>query len=391
MERPRVLRAGSYTTGGPSLVSGWVRADAATSGALGRSPTMWAGWYDLRPWQETPQGQGQGDYRDNVTQVESGCARIRFTPAFGGPDDSGLAVNPVAIPSAGAYVNVQLGARSQLGPLTWQPEDDVNNTRTVQAVSLLVVGVDKPTLSGNWRTDIDPSWDQMDAACTPGNQRDMFQNWISVGPEVLSDLAHGPAATYDLQTLGGGCRFVGIWVVGYWVGPDVDRAQVGSILNWMVEDAPGPERHGPTTYAYPVRRVANVAAAQSDADPTRTVAQWSLQRFGSNDVYGNANGGPGSTNCSVVVANGGTQVDARVDLHVGTAVDKTASPSANMTAVAAATATACGMVRLPPAVTGNAADVQGPYSYGSLTMVTGSGVSPPNNTDTTAIVLVTVG
>ena len=392
MQRPRVLRAGSYTQGGPSSVSAFVNADAGNSGVLGRSPLMWAGWYDLRPWQETPQGQGQGEYRDNVTCVESGEARIRFTPTFGGRDDDGRAVNPIAIPGAGAYANVQLGSRSQLGPLTWQPEDDANNTRTVQAVSLLVVGVDKPTQAGNWRTDIDPSWNQLDLANTPGQQRDMFQNWVSVGPEVLSDLAQGPAATYDLKALGGGCRFVGIWVAGYWVGPDVSPTQVGTILNWMVEDAPGPTRSGPTTYAYPVRRVANLGAAViSDADPVRTVAQWSMQRFGSNDVVGNANGGPGTTNCSVVVANGGTQCQARVDLHVGTAVDKTASPSANMTPIAAGAATRPSMIRIPPAVTGNAADVQGPYTYGSLTMITGSGVSPPNATDTTAIVLVTVG
>ena len=390
MAQPRVLRSGSYTNGGPSLISAWQQGTNAQAGVLGRSPMLWCGWYDLRPWQGEPEGQGQGDYRRNVTAVDTGSARIRFTPAFCDPDDSGLASNPIALPQLGAYANVQLGSRGQLRPQTWQPEDDVANTRTVQAVSLMVVGVDKPTLSGEWATDVDPSWPQ-DPACSPGRTRNMFQNWVSVGPEVLSDLAHGPAATYDLETLGGGARFVGGWCVGYWIGPNVSANQVGCILNWMTEDAPGPQRSGPTTYAYPIRRIANLPGANSDADPTRTVAQWSLQRFGSNDVIGNANGGPGSTNCSVVVVNGGTQLDARVDLHVGTAVDKTASPSANMTVIGAATATVPGMVRLPPAVTGAAADVQGPYSYGSLTMVTGSGVSPPNLTDTVAMALVTVG
>lgn len=390
MSHPRVLRSGTYTIGGAAELTPWVLGTNAVSGQLGKSELQWLGWYDLRPWQDTPEGVGQGDYRENVVAVESGSARVRFSPAFGGADDAGLAVNPIALATAGGYTNVQLGARCQSGPSTWQPEDDTTNTRTVQALSLFVVGVDKPETFNSWATNVPQTWAQMDTASTPGQTRTMFQNHISVGPEVLTDLAHGPAATYDLEELGGGCRFVGIWAAGYWIGPDVNMSQTGAIVDWLVEDAPAPARQGPTTYAYPVRRVALLAAANSDADPARTVAQWSMQRFGGGMVEGRA-GAPGTTGCSVVVVNGGVQVDARVDLHVGTAVDKTASPSANMTVVAAGTATLPAMVRLPPAVTGVFTNVQGPYSYGSLVMVCGSGATPPNNTDTVAMVLVTVG
>jgi hypothetical protein len=391
MARPRVLRSGIYTQGGPSLVDAWTLATGAVPGVLGKSPMQWLGWYDLKPWQDTPEGAGLDDYRQNVVAVETGQARVRFSPVFAGANESGRATNPIALPTAGTYTNVQLGARCELGPLTWQPEDDVGNTRTVQAVSLLVVGVDSPELTDSWSTSIDQTWPQMDTAATAGQTRTMIQNYVSVGPEILTDLAQGPAATYDLNELGGGTRFVGVWAVGYWVGPDVNAAQVGAVLNWQVEDGPGPYRYGSTTYAYPVRRVAALAGANSDADPTRTVAQWSLQRFGSS-MIGNTTGAPtGVTGCSVVVVNGGVQLDARVDYHVGTAVDKTASPSANMTVIPAGTATVPSMVRLPNAVTGVLTTVNGPYSYGSLCMVCGSGVAPPNATDTVAMVLVTVG
>lgn len=391
MAQPRVLRSGIYTQGGPSLVSPWTLATGVVPGVLGRSPMQWLGWYDLRPWQDTPEGIGLSDYRQNVTQVDSGDARVRFSPAFAGANESGRAVNPIALPTAGAYTNVQLGARTELGPATWQPENDAANTRTVQAVSLLVVGVDQPELTDSWNTSVPQTWPQMDTATTPGQSRTMFQNYVSVGPEILSDLSQGPAATYDLSELGGGTRFVGVWAVGYWIGPGVTANQVGAVLNWQVEDAPGPYRHGSATYAYPVRRVAALAGANSAADPTRTVAQWSLQRFGSS-MIGNSTAAPGGVcGCSVVVVNGGVQVDARIDYHVGTAVDLTASPAANMTAVPAATLALPTMARLPNAVTGVPTSVNGPYSYASLTMVCGSGVAPPNVTDTVAIVLVTVG
>ncbi len=392
MARPRVIRSGSYRTGGPSLVSAWTQATNLVGGVLGRGPMCWLGWYDLRPWQETPTGIGIGDYKRNVTALESGGGRVRFSPVFMGADDSGEAVNPIALPTGGTYQNVQLGSRSQLGPLTWQPEDDVIRTRTVQAVSLLVVGLDSPPTTGDWATDVDPTWGQMDAASTPAQVRNIFDNQISMGPEVLSDLAHSPAVTYDLESLGGGTRFVGVWVVGYWIGPDITAAQVGNHLSWVVEDCAGPPRHGPTTYAWPIRRVANVPAGISDADPTRTVAQWSMQRFGHNAYQTGSSGGvAGVAGCSVIVVNGGTQCNARVDYHVGVAVDKTASPGAIMAVVPAATATVPGMLRLAPSVTGVPADVNAPYSYGSLVLVTGSGVSPPGATDTVAMALVTVG
>lgn len=392
MARPRVLRHGTYTNGGAASVTTWTLATGAASGVMGKGPFQWLGWYDLRPWQGTPPGLSSDDYRQNVVALESGAGRVRFTPAMGGANDSGLAVNPIGLPTGGALANVQLGSRGSDGPLTWQPSDGAS--QTIQAVSLMVVALDKPDEGNSWATNVPQTWDQMDAAVTPGNTRTIFQNNISVGPEVLSDLAQGPAATYDLETLGGGARFVGVWAVGYWIGPDITTTQRGAVLNWIVEDHAGPQRRGAATYAFPVRRIANTGVATSAPMPSRTVAQWSFQRFGNHEILTGASGGSsqgGGTGCSVVVVNGGVALEARVDYHVATAVDQTASPVANMTAVAAGTATTPTMLRLRNAVTGVATSVNPPYSYASLVLTCGVGADPPNNTDTVAMVLVTVG
>ena len=392
MAQTQILRHGTYTNGGPATVTPWTLATAGVTGVLGKSPWQWLGWYDLRPWQGEPPGLGAAAYRQNVTAVKTGGARVRFTPAFGGANEAGPAVNPIAIPTAGALANVQLGARCSDGPATWQPGDGTNTT--VQAVSLMVVGLDGPNLGNTWSQTAAQTWPQMDTANTPGQTRNIFQNYMSVGPEVLSDLAQGPAATYDVESLGGGARFVGVWAVGYWVGPDLTALQTGAVLNWVVEDCKGPPRCGATTYAFPIRRVANLAAVATSAPvPSRTVAQWSMQRFGNNEVLTGASGGSsqgGGGGCSVVVVNGGVPLNARIDYHVATAVDLTASPAA-MQPIAAGTATTPTMARMRNAVGGVATTINPPYSYASLVMTCGVGASPPNLTDTVAMALVTVG
>ena len=394
MEKPRVLRDGRYTIGGAGTLQTYTQGTNAQNGALGLNQQQFLGWYDLRPWEGVPEGLGQGLYDRNTIALESGEGRVRFTLPWDGTQRNGSALNPIAIRTAGALANIQLGSRGTSSTTIWQPDENAGGTTNIQALSTLIVGIDSAEELVSWKTDIQggggSTWQEMDAAATDGNTRFLFQNSISVGPEIISELAHGPAVTYDLEELGGGSRFVGVWLAGYFISPTLSSTQSGITVKWQVENCAGAPKHGPITFAYPVRAVQSSTAAAASHDATFTVAQWSLQRFGHIPLNTGATDS-GLVGCSVMVANGGVASSARIDYHVGTCVDETASPVATVQAVAAGAATGPSIVRLAQANTGNAADLAPPYSYASLQYFHAAASAPPDGVSSPAIIFVTVG
>lgn len=399
MGHPRVLRSGIYTNGGPSLISAWTLGTGAVNGVMGRSPMQFIGWYDLRPWQDTPEGPGRGLYDRNVVALESGEGRVRFSLPWDGTATNGSALNPIAVRTAGPLANIVTGSRDFTDTAIWQPMDNANRNITPQAVSLMVAAVDSAEQIMEWSTSVPQQWDAFDATNTDTNARYLFQNAWSVGPEIISELAHGGASTFDLEELGGGARFVGLFLTGYWLGPAIDATQTGARIKWQVEDCKAKARKGSITFAFPVRAVQeeSAAGALADADPLYTVAQWSLQRFGGIDLCGGLQGGGGaagaeiaSPGCSVIYANGGLAVDTRIDYHVGTCPDFSASATLFVQAVAAATANGPAVVRLDWR-NDRTAKIQPPYSYADLVAYTQNGAAPPDGVSNPAIVYVCVG
>jgi len=399
MALPRVIKSGTYTNGGPSLQSAWVEGTAAINGVVGTSPMQFLGWFDLRPWQGTPEGAGRNMYDRNVIALDSGEGRVRFSLPWDGTQTNGGALNPVAQRTAPPMADIIYGSRSTTQTAIWQPEDEANRFTTPQAVSLMVAAVDGAENIMDWATSVPQQWGDMDAANTDPNPRNLFQNAWSIGPELISELSHGGASSFDLGELGGGARFVGLWMAGYWLGPGIDATQVGARIKWEVEDRRAPKRKGPITFAYPIRAVQQeVAAGAIQADPLYTVAQWSLQRFGGIDLVGATGGGSGGfglnisgPGCSVIYCNGGLQVEARIDYHVGTAVDQMASSSAFTQTCGGASPLGPIMTRLNY-MNDRLAQVQPPYSYASLisytTLVQGTA---PDGYSNPAIIFVCVG
>lgn len=399
MARTRVLRSGTYVNGGPSLQSAWVLGDGATDGVMGTSPIQFLGWYDLRPWQDTPEGPGRGLYDRNVVALESGEGRVRFSLPWDGDAANQSALNPIAQRTAAPFTNVITGSRDFTDSAIWQPYDDANRDFTPQAVSLFVAAVDSAENIMEWSTSVPQQWADVDTTNTPGNARYLFQNAWSVGPELISELSHGGASSFDLEELGGGARFVGLFVAGYWLGPGIDATQVGARIKWQVEDCCAPKRRGSMTFAYPVRAVQEEAAAGSgaDADPLYTIAQWSLQRFGGIDLCGGLQGGGGaagaeiaSPGCSVIYCNGGTAGAARIDYHVGAPTDLNASTVTFVQTIAAGGASGPACVRLDWR-NDRTAKIQPPYSYASLVAYINNGSTTPDGYSSPAIIYVCVG
>jgi hypothetical protein len=221
--------------------------------------------------------------------------------------------------------------------------------------------------------------------------REIFKNYMTVGPEVLSDLSGQGSATYDLEELGGGARFVGVWLMGFWIGPRPNAAQIGQAVTWELEDRPAPPRTGGLSYAYPVRRIQQFAAGPANIPgaPEFIVAQWPMQRAGRTTMP-RIHGGTNSPGCRVVVVNGsGFQLDARIEYHIGNIIDRNASPIGFTFPCGASTP----LVAIPTALpTGDPAapgTVEPPYAYANLLLVERTG-GPPDGFSIPAVVNVTV-
>jgi hypothetical protein len=257
------------------------------------------------------------------------------------------------------------------------------NANTSVACGLYVSSFDFPEVAQNWQTTntglgLPPSannWQWMFAQSAPANPfaQAVWQH-LTVGPELLSDLAHSNATTYDLETLGGGARFVGLFMAGFGAGRMLSPTGPLVTLKYTVEDAPGPNSYGSLTYAYPVQAIQNeiLLPGLSD-DPFWTVAQWQLQRLGSMpQVSGNGNNG---VNCSVNVINcNDFALAATINYFVGTSIDRTASPgTAGARTVVAAGVPGSqepGFQRIPPDNGLGGVAVNGPYSYAHLQLIT---------------------
>ena len=405
--KAQILRRGAYDLGGPGLVGGNVSSlgTAGVDGQIALNSIDFLGAYDLQPWQGQPVQGGTDDYRPAVTPVESGAARVRFSPLMA----AGQAVGPPAGPelvsplqNAGGPPVVMLGAKTSRTQGVFCNDNALAaNTGTVVGLSLFVAAFDWPQLQSMWNTangtigfPTQPNnwawYDRQQTVAPP--DRSAFWNGITSGPEILSGVAGSPSVTYDLGALGGGCRFVALFLAGYGAGSIMSLVNPMARIHYVVEDGPGPDQYGPITYGFPVRSVQTHAGPNLEDDPTLTVAQWSMQRMGSyNQIKGN--GTHGQSSSVVVVNNNDFALSATINYFVGPAHDPVASPgtAAAVTAVGAGTPATqrAGITRIPPNNGLPAGSVNGPYSYGHLQLVDQAGVTP-NSFGTQAIVFVTV-
>jgi hypothetical protein len=384
----QVLRRGAYTIGGPATVAGFTLADGANNGVLGQGPIDFCGFFDLRPEQGEPKVAAPDSYRRNVIPAPDG-ARIRLSTVTGLGDDLGGAYNPIAVAGAGAYANVQLGAKTSGLQRVWAPDNTTGSRGSYMSLAILVASCDSGEVAQTWDTSTPNTLASMDLANTPGQVRSIFKNYVTVGPEVLSDLAGQGSTTYDLEELGGGARFVGVWLMAFWIGPEPSPTQVAQIVTWELENKPAPPRTGGLSYAFPVRRVQQLNNANVPGAPELIVAQWPMQRAGLTTMP-RIHAGGGEPGCRVVVVNGsGLQLDARIEYHIGNIVDRQASPVGFQFPCGPSTALVPIPTALPPGDPANPQNVIPPYSYANLVLVW-KAAGPPDGFSIPAIVNVTV-
>ena len=186
------------------------------------------------------------------------------------------------------------------------------------------------------------------------NLAETGQQWRSmmVGPELLSGFAQNNVQEFDLRELGGGGRFVGIWISSFWVGGDPSAGQDWAKVKYTVEDESGLSASQPLTFAFPVTKVADGAgAALAELDPSKIVAQANLQRFGGIPLSYTTQA---SFRCQI--ANGGqVALDAQVVPYVGTIWDQGV--------VRADVAVSASSASAPSYASVEESEMQGPYSY----------------------------
>lgn len=407
----RVLHQGQYQIGGNSLIQNSVLGTAATAGQLALGPMNLIGFYDLKPWQDQPFIPGRDEWRSWTTAVPSGEARIRFSmlmqPSLAG---AGQPPGPGARVPMALQLAVQSGSKtSRIGQTVWNNQVDptfipgVPSADTAIATSLFISAFDFPPVTQTWQTpngnllgaSLPDDWQWMDLQqlALPPNQQNIW-NHMTVGPEILSDLAQGNGATYDLGVLSGGCRFVGVFMACYGAGNLITTAGPIGELHYTVEDQCAPGQYGGSTFAYPIRAIQEDNGATTlDDDNTWSVAQWGLQRLGGAPYFAGANAGAG-VNCSVnIVNNNDFTLLGEIKYFIGPSLDTTASPGTAASAQVITAGTPAtqepGWFRMPPDNGLPAGSVQGPYSYAHLQLKAPI-ATVPAATGTTAIAYVTV-
>jgi hypothetical protein len=346
-----VLNHGTYSLGLGNF-SRWTLG-AGAPGVLGRDQPQYLGAYDLRPWQGDPPGWQGGltvggvadDYRRAVRKVDTGNASVRFSL----PD----AKNPLNLELSGGVV-YQYGSKTDTE--VWTNDHDGGANRTVYALSIMVCATDSLEPDGTaWRLISSTDWSTLGSA-TAGNTGAPAEfpfEYMTVGPEVMSQLAQGSAAEYDLHELGGGARFVAVWLMGYWVGADSGATR--GRVSWVVEDSPGAQRQGPTSYAWPVRVIQGGAGAVA-VEPRNVVAQLAFKNNGLRQANGYvtqaaAQGAP----VTLAIANGGDTFNAEIGYYIGMARDP---DEVTETAIAVAVAGNAVVTQVPLGAAGTY-----PYQY----------------------------
>jgi hypothetical protein len=403
--KARILKRGTYDLGGPGLVNGpSFLGSAGVNGRIAQNDISMLGAYDLRPWQGQPVQGGTDDYRPAVTPVESGAARVRFSPLMAAGAAAGPPIGPELrspLQRSQGGLGETFGAKTESAQGVFANVNNaLANSGAFVGLSLWVAAFDWPQLQSMWNTSngtpgvaTQPNnWNWFDRSMLfAPPDRPAFWNGITSGPEILSGLAGSPSITYDLEALGGGCRFVALFLAGYGAGSMMSLANPIARIHYIIEDAPGPDQYGAITYGFPVRSIQTRAAPNLEDDPVLTVAQWSMQRMGGyNQIKGN--GTHGQSSSVVVVNNNDFPLSATINYFVGPAHDPVASPGtpASITAVAAGVAGTqqAGLTRIPPDNGLPAGSVNGPYSYAHLQLVDQAGVTGTGGTQ--AIVFVTV-
>jgi len=365
----RVLRFGTYSLGEADH-SRWV-----LDTSLGRGALQYAGGYDLRPWEGSPPGWSGGtdaagnadDYRRAFTKVETGNASIRFS--LNAPK------NPLNLDNAGGG-ETQFGGRTDLQ--YWSNLTDGAGANTVVALSILVCATDWIVPEDCiWRMLAAADWATLGTAGAPnaGVPAEFAWDYMTVGPEVLSALAQGSVADYDLESLGGGARFVALFVSGYWVGTDPARPMP---VNWTVKNTHAHPKQGPTSYAFPIREIQPGAGAVAH-EPTNIIAQWGARYHNVHQArtYAAEPTNASGASWALCVANGGPLFNVEIGAYVGTARDGNVVAESAVGAAAGANATVT-RVR-------SAAAACFPYQYWNLSAQgTGGNAAGP------AIVLVTM-
>ena len=378
--RSSVVNHGVYSIGDPPAGGGqtsFVVGAAGIAGRLGTAPIQWLGAYDLKPWQGAPPGWASGvtptigpvvpadllgvadDFREAFFAVESGEASVRFT----WQDDYPPIGNNLGLP--GPPFSGVIGNRT-LNRIWFntQIQGAPPATTSCAVMPLLVCAADSLTeLQSIWhsvRTLEWPTFGVTGGGTGPNAWNPIGQfpfTHASIGPDVLSDLAQGNTAEYDLRELAGGARFVAIWTGICWVGggPNSWIEQLRfERFRWQVEDRPAWPRAAPVTYSYPIDRIQGASGAPAPPmAPPWIVAQWGARVHGTAVVS--------QPVWSVSVANGGEQLTADIGHAVGQQIDLLAS---NPQLIAPAVSNAqCSIVRM-----NQAPAAQFPYSYGLLSM-----------------------
>lgn len=324
----KILASGDYEISSDYRIQSWASGGGSATGTLGQGPLRLIGLFDLKPEQGFP--SAGFNYREWAIPSPTGDARIRFVGQN--------ALNVSAITS-----DILYGTRTQQTLFTgYKPSNYAS-----YALGTWVTAFDNPMYLDTFAPGASYEWDNLDAT---------GQAWrsMAVGPELLSGFAQNNVQEFDLRQLGGGARFVGIWLASYWVGADP-----GVVTDWLkvkytVEEGEGLPLSQPITFAFPVEKIQDQTGTVQELQAKYIVAQVNLQRFGGAPLTYTTQG---SFRCQIS-NGGGVIVDAQIVPYVGTNVDAGITRADVACAAASATSTTVTSVE--------ESEMQGPYSYANI-------------------------